>query len=216
MLARGVFAHVSGEEHMAKNTYISWTDSTHNFWYGCVKVSQGCKNCYAEREMDRFGKNFHTVTRAKGFDAPLKWREPRKVFVNSWSDFFIEGADAWRDEAFAIMARTPHLIYQILTKRAERMHACMQGWRGEILPNVWIGVSAEDQEAADARIPLLLDSPAALRFVSYEPALEAVDFRPYLGGIDWVICGGESGPDARPCSIQWLRAVKNQCRDALD
>lgn len=228
---------------MGRTTGISWCDATHNFWYGCQKVSQGCKHCYAEREMTRYGHDFRMVTRAKGFDAPLRWKEPRKVFVNSWSDFFIEEADPWRDAALAIMALTPHLTYQVLTKRPERMYAYMTDpqtpcriaqamERGEPplvwpLPHCWFGVSVEDQATADARIPWLLKTPAAVRFLSAEPLLSAINLRkPLCGcvtcggyqehgqwprGLDWVIVGGESGPHARPCDLDWLRSVVRQC-----
>lgn len=229
---------------MGRTTGISWTDSTHNFWYGCRKVSQGCKHCYAEREMTRFGKDFTTVTRAKGFDAPLRWKEPRKVFVNSWSDFFIEEADPWRPQALLIMARTPHLTYQVLTKRPAHMYEVMHAWYTsdegkrfpQPLPNVWLGVSTENQPMADARLPWLLQTPAVVRFASYEPALEAVNLCSLDGGhgyrysslsdsppfghyayqakLSWVICGGESGPGARVCDIDWLYKTVVQCQVA--
>lgn len=108
---------------MGKNSAIEWTDATWNPWHGCHKVSQGCKNCYMFRDKKRYGQDPNVVTRSgdKTFYAPLKWSEPRNIFTCSWSDFFIEEADAWRDEAFAIMALTPQHTYQVLTKRPDRM-----------------------------------------------------------------------------------------------
>ncbi len=162
-------------------TNISWTNYTHNFWYGCKKVSPGCRYCYAEREMKRFGKDFNTVTRAKGFISPLMWKEPSMVFVNSWSDFFIEEADDWRDEAWDIICRTPQLTYQILTKRPENILSRLPDDWGDGYPNVWLGVSAENQENADKRIPLLIQIPSIVYFVSCEPLLGPIDLSKWIG-----------------------------------
>lgn len=190
---------------------------------------------------------------------PLSWRKPRKIFVNSMSDLFHEDVpEDWIDTIFAVMALAPRHTFQILTKRPERMQkylsgpqlrqhvaaACPRGWslsyEGRILadwplPNVWLGVSVEDQKRADERIPLLLETPAAVRFLSVEPLLEEVSFRwakweplwnqpggnpkgtKHLDGLrrlDWVIVGGESGPGARPCNVKWIRSIVEQCRKA--
>jgi protein gp37 len=192
-------------------------------------------------------------------DAPLRWRKPRRVFVNSMSDLFHEGVpDAVLDRIFAVMALCPQHTFQVLTKRAERMSlwACgnavervqlalkalaysgklgERGKRGPLpqvpgwpLPNVWLGVSVEDQERADERIPHLLRVPAAVRFLSCEPLLEAVDLHAaryahpdgstigavtsWDGGVDWVIVGGESGPGARPFDLAWARSLVAQCK----
>ncbi len=226
---------------MGKMTGISWTSATWNPWQGCHKVSPGCKHCYMFQEKTRYRQEPNTVIRSKPatFNAPLKWTidkvgTPFRVFTCSWSDFFIEEADEWREQVLLIMARTPHLTYQVLTKRAERVPDIMQAWYesyiGKVfpqpLPNVWLGVSAENQAMADERIPWVLQAPAAVRFVSYEPALGPVDFRPYMPNplwdelpswkqpaIDWIIAGGESGPKARGCDVAWLRSVKDQCAE---
>ena len=163
---------------MSERTGIGWTEATWNPWHGCHKVSPGCKNCYMFREKRQYGQDPDVVVRSKTkFYDPLKWKEPRLVFTCSWSDWFIEEADAWRDEAWDIIRRTPH-TYQILTKRIERAADHLPpGWP---LPNVWLGVSVENQRYADERIPRLLDIPAAVRFVSYEPALGPVDFQRFL------------------------------------
>ncbi len=195
---------------MGETTGIEWTDATWNPWHGCHKISPGCKNCYMFSDKARYGQNPDIVVRSKTqFDVPLKWKEPRRIFTCSWSDWLIEEADPWRDEAYEIIRRTPHHTYQILTKRINRAE-------GRIpippLPNVWLGVSVESRATKD-RIDRLRDTPAALRFLSIEPLLEDVGVL-NLDGIDWVICGGESGPGARPMRSEWARDVRDQCIDA--
>lgn len=208
---------------MSQISAIEWTDATWNPWHGCHKISPGCKNCYMFRDKKRYGQNPDVVVRSKTlFDAPLKWKEPRLIFTCSWSDWFIEEADAWREEAWDIIRRTPQHTYQILTKRADRMEGRVPN---PPLPNVWLGVSVENQRYADERIPLLLKTPAAVRFLSVEPLLGPVDlyrFMPWTDirdrhfntGIDWVIAGGESGPEARPMHPDWVRSIRDQCVEA--
>ena len=159
-------------------------------------------------------------------DIPLHWRKPRRIFVCSMGDLFHEAVpDAFICEVFSFMLSAKQHTYQILTKRPERMLRWFQATEHYLLPypNVWLGVSVEDQATADARIPLLLQTPAAVRFVSYEPALGPVNFEcfPSTGcptgwmedekGIDWIICGAESGPRARTMDIEWARLVRDQC-----
>jgi len=167
---------------MGKHTNISWTTSTWNPWQGCKKVSAGCQNCYMYRDKKRYGQDPSVVVRSKPptFNKPLHWKEPAKVFVCSWSDFFIEEADEWRGEAWEIIKKCPHLIFQILTKRPERIKQCLPEDWGEEYSNVWLGVTAENQEMADLRIPLLLEIPATIYFASCEPLLERIDIRQYL------------------------------------
>ncbi len=214
---------------MSETTGIEWTNSTHNFWFGCHKVSAGCKNCYAEREMTKFGRDFKTVVRAKGFDKPLHWKEGRKIFVNSWSDFFIEEADPWRDEAWDIIRRTPQHTYQILTKRPERIPYCLpEAWFPK---NVWWGVSIENQDHLDRWSALegaLHYHGGMVWFISAEPLLGPLDLSVILEEIDlgdedhtwwtrvpdWIIIGGESGPNCRPMNIEWARSIVAQCREA--
>jgi protein gp37 len=235
---------------MSEATHIQWTNATWNPWHGCRKVSAGCKNCYMFSEKRRYGQEPTLVVRSKTkFRDPLKWKDPAMVFTCSWSDWFIEEADAWRDEAWDIVRSTPHLTYQILTKRPERITDHLPSdWP---LRNVWLGVSVEDQANADKRIPELLRIPAAVRFLSVEPLLEPVDLQhirwpkpdpkrllvPVMGDvseydaltgdfirgrfgmsggnrIDWVIVGGESGPGARPCNVEWIRSIVAQCKAA--
>lgn len=165
------------------------------------------------REQTRYGNDPKVVRRSKTtFAAPLKWADPAKVFTCSWSDFFIEQADPWRPEAWAIIRQTPHLTYQILTKRPYNILERLPSDWGEGYPNVWLGVSVENEEYTH-RITELAAVPAALRFVSYEPALGGVNFIPWLkkGAIDWLISGGESGADPRPARLDWFRFVREQC-----
>lgn len=220
---------------MSENSSIQWTDSTWNPVRGCTKVSPGCAHCYAETFAERFrGVKGHPYEQGfdlrlvpEKLDEPLKWRKPRKVFVNSMSDLFQDGVPIdYIARVFDTMALTPRHTYQILTKRAARMlevvpqfaerHTAKDG-SGWPLPNVWLGVSVENQHFADERIPLLLRTPAAVRFLSCEPLLEGLDLakhRPGALGLNWVIVGGESGPGARPCKTWWIENIIGQCRFA--
>lgn len=165
---------------------VSWTDRSHGFWYGCNKVSEGCKFCYAEREMTSYGKNFHAVQRSKSFDAPLKWpHDPALVFVNPWSDFFHPAADEWREDAYHIMRLTPWLTYQIPTKRPTFMYGRMPN---PPIPNIWWGVTVESQDYID-RIAIMARNvyehavgSSRVMFVSVEPMLGAVDLSDALNG----------------------------------
>jgi protein gp37 len=205
---------------MGKNTGVSWATASHGFWYGCEKVSQGCKHCYAERQMIHYGREFRMLTRSKNFDLPLRWKEPERIFVCPQSDFFIQKADDWRSMAWQIIKSTPRHTYLILTKRPERIEKCLPSDWADGYPNVWLGVSAESQIAAERRIPVLLSIPAALHWISVEPMLGPVDLRVYLHGaprLGWVVVGGESGPHqqspktARPLDMAWARALRDQC-----
>lgn len=202
---------------MAEKTGITWTGSTWNPWYGCEKVSQGCKLCYAEREFEKRGQNFRLVTRSKTkFNDPLKWARNKTILDNSMiftcslSDWFIPAADEWRDEAWDIIRNTPY-IYQILTKRPENIISRLPKDWGEGWPNVWLGVSVESQEYLK-RAEILADIPAALRFISYEPALGRIDFTPILKSYRWLISGGESGYNPRPSYEDWFEYTREQCR----
>jgi len=194
---------------------------------GCAKVSKGCKNCYAERDMKRFGRDFGTPTRSKTtFEDPLKWEEPRRIFVCSWSDFFLETVpDQWRIDAYMVMHAAPQHTFMLLTKRPQNMAAMLpDGWSDGMwhqLPNVWLGVSAENQRRADDRITLLLQVPAAVHFVSAEPLLGPLDLREYLpltdasAALRWIIVGGESDPtDPRLMDLDWARSIRDQCQEA--
>lgn len=278
-------------------TKIEWTASdtgapgmTWNPVTGCTKVSQGCKNCYAKRDWARLaampnnvytGREFEQVAcHPERLDQPIRWRAPRRVFVNSMSDLFHENvSDAFIDQVFAVAALTSDHgrdndahTFMVLTKRPQRMHdylnhpkraervftatqnlgsleldteneraGCSLAYRqfnGRTfwpIPNIWLGVSVEDQATADERIPLLLQTPAAVRWISAEPLLGPVNLtavhygdRFYVNtlseqntegvivqpGIDWVVVGGESGPNARPMHPDWARSLRGQCAAA--
>lgn len=163
---------------MGKQSHIQWTDHTWNPWQGCQKVSAGCKFCYMYRDKKRYGQDPMAVVRSKDptFRMPLKWKDPAKVFTCSWSDFFVKQSDPWRLDALEIIRRTPHLTYQILTKRPERVLP----WMAEVglhrwPENVWMGISAEDQETYEKRMPFLLEIPAAIRWISFEPLLGPIE-----------------------------------------
>jgi len=228
---------------MGDTSAIEWTDATWNPVTGCTKISPGCKHCYAERITERWGQDFgKIILHPDRLDQPLRWKKPRRIFVNSMSDLFHEEIpDEFLDRVFAVMMLSNWHTFQVLTKRAKRMQRyCSSddtlgrlvrlttaivdgikgvktsyyhradGLKGFCFPNVWLGVSAEDQQRADERIPVLLQTPAAVRFVSLEPLLGPIDLRNalqidrYLGkpdwirsgwrpDINWVIVGGESG-----------------------
>ncbi len=235
---------------MSDKTGIEWTDATWNPISGCSKVSAGCKNCYAERDWPRLSKNpslkeyfgrAFTDLRChpERLDQPLRWRRPRRIFVNSMSDLFHEDVpDDFIDDVFHTMFHAPQHTFLLLTKRPRRIYEYLdlaRGWFENFYRNVWLGVSVEDQATAEARIPILLQTPAALRFLSVEPLLDRVTLdtwldpcgyycdhgeqypeghRPDRSPIDWVIVGGESGPRARPCDVDWVRSIVAQCSNA--
>lgn len=260
---------------MSDNSAIEWTDATWNPVRGCTKVSAGCKNCYAETFAERWrGIKGHPFE--QGFDLrlvpeslakPVRWKEGRKIFVNSMSDLFHEEVPDWYVmRVWMVMARCPQHTFQILTKRPERMLAWLRKWsdnnegepnlargpeetraahpsgRGamfadvlesmgtpppgaayptfdwmegprwlpDVLPNVHLGVSCEDQPNAGQRIPLLRLCPAPVLFVSFEPLLGPIVHD--LKGIDWAIIGGESGAGARPMDLSWARSLVTQAK----
>ncbi|MFD0902373.1 DUF5131 family protein [Actinomadura sediminis] len=237
---------------MTSTTKIEWTGATWNPVTGCTKVSPGCDNCYAETFAERwrgtpghhFEAGFDLTLRPERLEQPLRWRKPRRVFVNSMSDLFHEGVpDEFIAEVFSVMARASQHTFQVLTKRHGRMRSLLNrpSFRDNLahlapwpLPNVWLGVSAEDQKRANLRVPALMQTPAAIRFISAEPLLGPINLHHGLthcpthdfpGGFcsgpcpdriapDWVIVGGESGPGARPMHPDWARTLRDQCTTA--
>jgi len=206
---------------MGDTTGISYVDHTWNCWQGCHEVSAGCLHCFMYRDKIRYGQDPSVVVRSKPhtFNSPTRWKEPAVVFVCSWSDFFIEEADPWRDEAWDIIRRTPHLTYVIVTKRPERIVGhTPPGWPRDF-GHVWVLATTENQEQADIRVPILLTTPCPHRGVSVEPMLGPVDLegaftRPGFDGIEQVVLGGESGSKARPYCCAWGRRLIEQCADA--
>lgn len=255
---------------MSDGTKIEWTDATWNVVNGCSVVSPGCKHCYAMKQAHRFPVRQGLTQKTAGgmvwtgeirfnealLDQPLRWKRPRKIFVCAHGDLFHEKVPIeWIAKVFNVMAEAPQHIFQVLTKRPDRLRQIMNGpkhhglwshklWHRSVLPNVWLGTSVEDQQRANERIPLLLDTPAAVRWLSMEPLLGPIDLihvedstvfpgtsvsaltgwggwdypRPGpqsgLPSIDWVVLGGESGPGARPMHPDWARSIRNQCREA--
>ncbi len=234
---------------MSDKSGIAWTNATWNPVTGCTKVSQGCKHCYAEREWARlsanpkatayYGRDFTDVAcHEDRLGQPLRWSKQRLIFVNSMSDLFHEDVpDEFIDLVFSVMALAERHTFQVLTKRPERMRDYMtvhvdQRDSALHIANVWLGVSIEDQATADERIPLLLQTPAAVRWVSAEPLIGPIDMdecpvgmsgplRPYGGTgtdtpkLDWIVVGGESSVSgARPMRAEWVRKLRWDCKKA--
>jgi len=203
---------------MGAKSSIEWTDSTWNPVTGCNKVSAGCTHCYAERLAKRlramgnprYRKGFDLALHWDLLDLPLSWKIPRMVFVASMSDMFHPDVpDAFIQRAFTTMQSAHWHIFQVLTKRPERMAKMSSRL---IWPeNVWAGTSVENEDCIH-RVTWLTETPAAVRFLSLEPLLGGIPTLP-LAGIDWVIAGGESGPHARPMNAEWVRLVRDQCID---
>ena len=217
---------------------IEWTDRTWNPTVGCSRVSEGCRNCYAERMAgtrlahlpDYAGTTHHNAAGKPVWtgkvnllehrlDDPRHWKKPCRVFVNSMSDLFHEEIPFdFIDHVYGIMAHTPQHIFQVLTKRPERMLEWSRLTRHFIDPkiweygrNIWLGVSVERQEEADKRIPLLIQVPAEVHFLSCEPLIAPLDIARFLPAVSWVIVGGESGPGARQMRHWWAQELRNQC-----
>lgn len=196
---------------MPGSSAIEWTNRTWNPVTGCTKISPGCDNCYAERITHRFGGDFSRVTlHPERLDAPLRWRKPSYIFVNSMSDLFHSDQVPFEfvDRVFDVMLRSPQHVFQMLTKRPSRMKYYSGPWPS----NVWAGTSVESQDYV-WRCEELRKVPAAVRFLSLEPLIGPIDSID-LSGIHWVIVGGESGPKSRPMSAGWVRRIRDICDDA--
>jgi protein gp37 len=204
---------------MATQSHIEWTEMTWNPVTGCTKVSQGCKNCYAERMaqrlhamgVKRYRNGFGVTLHSDLIDLPRTWGKPRKVFVNSMSDLFHDDVPLdFIERIFQTMKASPQHTFQILTKRSARLVDVARH-----LPwpkNVWMGVSVESSGVIE-RVHELACVPAAIRFLSCEPLIGPLNNLP-LAGIHWVIVGGESGPRARPMAEEWVESIFTQCRRA--
>lgn len=261
---------------MAENSAIEWTNHTFNPWWGCTAVSAGCDHCYAEN-LDRRTGGSHWVpgtarrrTGAKNWHQPLKWNRTAqangvraRVFCASMADVFDNQVPPeWRADLWQLIRDTPHLDWQLLTKRPQNIRKMLPDDWGDGYANVWLGTTTENQPEADRRIIHLISIPARVRFLSCEPLIGRVDpacitvdgdselnalkphrwedeienwrgtshdwveeFEEWYGcqpdktgpmhnRIDWVICGGESGPGARPMDIEWARLLRDRCADA--
>jgi len=204
---------------MAQLTKIEWTDATWNPVTGCTKISPGCKHCYAERMAKRlesmgqarYRNGFQLTLQPDVVEQPLAWKKPRLVFVNSMSDLFHDEVPlSYLEKVFQVMAEARWHVFQVLTKRSERLAEIANRlvWPS----NVWMGVSVESEDYT-YRIDDLSGIPAAVRFLSVEPLLGPIN-RLSLRNIDWVIVGGESGPHARPINPSWVRSIRNDCVSA--
>jgi protein gp37 len=204
---------------MGFNSSIEWTEATWNPVTGCTKVSPGCKHCYAERlakrlqamGQRRYANGFRVTLHEDLVGLPLRWRIPRRIFVNSMSDLFHEAIpEAFIQKIFTIMGKADWHCFQVLTKRAERLAALSPqlSWR----PHIWMGVSVEQRRYL-SRIDALRQTGAQVKFLSLEPLLGPLPNLD-LRGIDWVIVGGESGPGARPMDPRWVVDLRDQCQQA--
>lgn len=206
---------------MGDNTGIEWTDATWNPVTGCTKISAGCKNCYAEKMAERLQKmgqanykdGFKLTLQPHMLEIPKRWTRARKIFVNSMSDLFHRDVpDDYIKQVFDVMRACPQHVFQVLTKRSKRLVEYSNSNRGGLhAPNVWIGVSVENEEQTE-RIEHLNDAHCFLKFISAEPLLGHLNLSPVqLKWIDWVIVGGESGPNHRPIQPEWVRDIRDTC-----
>ncbi len=219
-------------ENVKMSTKIEWAEETWNPITGCTPISEGCKNCYAKkmayRLKGRFGYDkdepFKLTFHEDKMKVPRKWKKPRKIFVGSMGDLFHSFVHpGWLDNIIEIISECPQHTFIILTKRPENIKTKLYEYthNGDVRSydyrqneNLWIGVSIENQRTADERIPLLLKVPAAKRFVSIEPLLDHIGWRPSWDKLDWVICGAETGQGKRHMDTKWAIEIKDQCKDA--
>jgi protein gp37 len=215
---------------MAGSSDIEWTDATWNPIAGCRVVSPGCTNCYAMRMAGRLEamgvEKYAGTTRKSGrrhvwtgsvnvdlesLWVPLRWRSPKRIFVNSMSDLFQEDADeSFIQRVWRVMEFAHWHSFQVLTKRPERMLQLLSRREFPLLANVWLGTSVESEDYL-VRIDILRRVPAHIRFISFEPLLGPI-VEPNLGDIHWAIVGGESGPRARPMDPRWVHDLRDACR----
>lgn len=208
---------------MSTTTQIEWTEATWNPITGCSKITRGCDFCYAERFSERFRgvpghpfeNGFDLMLRPERLTQPLHWRQPRRIFVNSMSDLFHKDVPKpFVDSVFDTMEAADWHTFQVLTKRSSLMvrYLCSRYGSGLAPSHIWLGVSVEDEKNA-VRLKHLQAAQASVKFVSFEPLLGPVG-KVDLTGIDWVIVGGESGPQSRPLAEEWAIQIRDQCRGA--
>ena len=218
---------------MSKDSRSEWTHHTFNPWWGCTKVSPGCKNCYAETWARRLGQDVWGPKTHRRELTSSYWKQPAawnaeaartgvraRVFCASMADVFEDrrDVDARREQLWRVIAETPNLDWLLLTKRPQNVRRLVP-WVETWPENVWLGATAENQRCLEKRVPHLLDSGARVRFLSCEPLLGPIDLSAWIAGaqrgdhppIDWVIGGGESGHHARPMNPGWLTALRDQC-----
>jgi protein gp37 len=216
---------------MAKNSPIEWTHHTFNPWWGCIKISPACDNCYAELWAKRMGHQLWGRDATRRFFGATHWREPfvwneearlagrrERVFCASMADVFERRGElnAERLKLWDVIERTPNLDWLLLTKRPQNI-CKLAPWRDDWPANVWLGATVENQTEAERRLPFLLSIPATIRFLSCEPLLGPIDLQGWfkregLHPIDWIIAGGESGGGCRPMHPDWVRSLLAQCQ----
>ncbi len=209
---------------LSNGSSIEWTESTWNPSTGCTKISEGCKNCYAERlsqrlyrmRVKKYKNKFRFTQHKDEVDLPKQWKKPRRIFVNSMSDLFHEKSDfTFVGRCFKTMIETDRHVYQILTKRPEKMHEYSkvhEKFFGKPIPeHIWLGTSVENRRNIH-RIDSLRKINCQIRFISFEPLLASVG-KVNLSGIHWAIIGGESGPNYRPVKEEWIQEIISQCED---
>ena len=211
---------------MGKNSKIEWTHHTFNPWWGCAKVSEACKFCYAEAWAKRTGAKVWGSSSQRRFFGKKHWQEPqgwnkaagrslerKRVFCASMADVFEARTDLdlWRNRLWKLIESTPWIDWLLLTKRPENITK-MVPWTTSWPRNIWLGATVEDHPSAEKRLPFLISCSAALIFISCEPLLSHLDLRPWLQYLDWVIVGGESGHHARPMHPSWARDLRDQCQ----
>jgi protein gp37 len=218
---------------MGKESKIEWTHHTFNPWWGCIRVSPACKFCYADTWAKRFGIELWNHDSERRFFSDSHWAEPikwnkeavarglrRRVFCSSMADVFEDrrDLDRHRERLWGLIEKTPQLDWLLLTKRIESVRT-LAPWRARWPSNIWLGTSTENQKWLRNRVDHLLEHGAAVRFVSAEPLLGSMNMTPWLranatGGINWVIAGGESGPNARLMNPLWAEQLRDQCVSA--
>ncbi|MCP3960160.1 MAG: phage Gp37/Gp68 family protein [bacterium] len=212
---------------MGINSSIEWTHHTFNPWWGCVKVSQACKHCYAEAWARRTGHDVWGSGNRRFFgerhwSEPLRWDAQAskagtrsRVFCASMADVFEDRSDLdpWRERLWALIDETSNLDWLLLTKRPENISQ-MAPWDRSWPANVWVGTTVENQKEAQTRLPHLSDCAAIVRFLSCEPLLGALDLSNWIDSIEWIIAGGESGPKARPGDPRWFRDLRDMAIDS--
>ncbi len=191
-----------------------------NPWHGCKKYSEGCKNCYVYRRDESIGKDASVIERNAEFNLPLKKKKDgtykipsgETVFTCMTSDFFLEEADIWRDDAWKIIKERSDVFFMIITKRIVRFKDCLPDDWGDGYDNVGIMCTVENQKQCDIRLPIFKEAPVKHKFIGCEPLLTDINMEKYLdSSILQVSCGGESGPDARDCNYDWILNIREQC-----
>lgn len=194
-----------------------------NPWHGCKKYSEGCQNCYVYRRDDSVGRDASMVAKTSSFDEPVKLNKDKKYKISSGenvyacmtSDFFIDEADNWRDEAWRMIYQRCDVHFNIITKRIARAKECLPENWGSGYENVTIGCTVENQKQADIRLHVFKDFPSKHKFIICEPLLEDIDMSKFLGAwVSYVSVGGESGQNARICNYDWVLSIRKQCADA--